>query len=126
VEWADRIRKSVPVGVTAVYLGVVNVIPETQTIGFVLLTALGIVGTALLVARGSQYADGDTKKYPVDWKLVGISVAAFLAWAYSLGWPAKLWGIFEPWIALLALGVTNFVITYLYKGSDTKPLSSSG
>lgn len=121
-EWGDKIKNIIPAGVTAGYLAVLNFIPEDQSVGYLSLLFLGLLGTAFLIARDSQFQEGDDKKYPIDWVHVTISCLAFLSWAYALGEPARTWGIFQAWIALLGLVVANFFLAYVYTGSSAPPL----
>ncbi len=124
-DWIEKISKVIPSGITALYLGIVNIIPEDQTIGYVILLILGLAGTIYLVATNSRHTEGDDKTYPVDWVHVGLSCFAFISWAYALGQPAKVWGIFQAWIALLVLAIANFLLTYVYKGSNAQPTQAS-
>lgn len=113
----EQLLALIPGGAAALYLGGKSLIPRgnlTIEIGWL---AVGLIA-AVLVAANQKDPQAPNVKLPTEWNQVIVSVGAFIIWAYALGGPFDIVGIYQPSLAGLLVLAYTFFAPYILQGLD--------
>jgi hypothetical protein len=120
-DYLDRLVKYIPAEIVALYLGVSNVVPSSDTSYW---TALWIITflTTLCTPIYMYFATAE-KGQPPLWTQIIISSIAFPIWVFAIGGPFRhfSWYNDKHWIAAIVISFTTFAVGMVKPKSSPAP-----
>lgn len=111
--YLSRLVKMIPSEAIALYLAGSGVIPNESRLGLEVWTSICLC----LVLAIRIYGTSDSRsEVPPQWAAVGLSVAAFLIWVYSIGGPFVKLGIHVPYVGSLLIFAWTAFVPLFYRG----------
>ena len=111
-DYKSALLKLIPSEIVAIYFLLIGYVPETHLKLWSILISVIILAITPFHLKTIMGVKND--------KQIIITMIAFVLWLYAIGGPFAAWGLHEPWIAAIIIGLWTFLTPHFYKKKENK------
>ena len=105
--YRSKLLKLIPSEIVAAYMVLKGIVPaESGKWGLFVVSLVLLIITPFYLSKFEKVKKASQ---------VAFSSLSFIIWVYSIGGPFVYWGLYEPWIASIALVLWTLIIPLFFK-----------